>query len=118
LVLGNLGVTQNSTALAPTAATGGGLAVAEGTEIPEGSFFYISVNLLFAASLPAGGGCERVSAIVRHVALKSASPQIFLLCRNANLSFQKHNCAICTVKFLTQLLIATFITGFGMVNHS
>jgi hypothetical protein len=42
---------------------------------------------------------------------KSAS--FFLLRRNANLRLQKRNCAL---KFWTQLLIAIFMTGFGMVK--
>jgi hypothetical protein len=54
---------------------------------------------------------------VGHVALKSVRLQVFfLLCRNKDLGFQKRDCALCALNFSTQLLIATFLTEFGMVK--
>jgi hypothetical protein len=52
-----------------------------------------------------------------HVALKSASPQsLFLLRRNTNFVFQKCNCSHCALNLKKQLLIATFMSAFGMVK--
>jgi hypothetical protein len=35
---------------------------------------------------------------------------------NANLGFQRHNCALCALKIVDATLIATFMTAFGTVK--
>jgi hypothetical protein len=49
-----------------------------------------------------------------HVALKSTSPHVYFGCaHNANLGFQKRNCALCALNLLTRLLWLHLVWKYG-----